>query len=275
MSKFPEEKQVVEEKDTAAKASSKKSKVVAIVLLVFVVLFCAAVFYFVGMPLVRYISKPEKFREYVAHHGILGEVAFVGMVVLQIIVAIIPGEPFEIVAGYAFGSIKGTILCLIATAIGSMLVFFLVRVFGKKLVHIFFSEEKLKKIRFLQVKDPKKKGRRDIIFLIIYMLPGTPKDLLSYFAGLTDISVFTWFLICTLGRIPSIITSTIGGDAISRKEYWKAVIVFAVTMAISGLGILLYNKICTAREQKKTASKALSDGAEAASGEGKAEEETK
>ena len=228
--------------------SKKKSRIIAISLLVIVVLFSVAVFYFAGLPLVRYISKPERFREYVKSHGIVGDLAFIGMVVLQIIVAIIPGEPFEIAAGYAFGPIRGTILCLIASAIGSMLVFFLVRIFGNKLVHVFFTEEKLQKVRFLKTKNDK---RRDIIFLIIYMLPGTPKDLLSYFAGLTDIHIFSWILICTLGRIPSIITSTLGGDAIGEKKYWKAAIIFVVTMAISACGILIYNRICSKREAKK------------------------
>lgn len=231
-----------------AEPAPKKNKTVGILLLIFIVLFSVAIFIFVGKPLVKYISDPEQFRAYVQSHGLLGEVFFVGMVVLQILVAIIPGEPFEIAAGYAFGPVKGTILCLLATAIGSMLVFFLVRIFGKKLVHIFFTEEQLAKVKFLKTKNGK---RRDVIFLIVYMLPGTPKDLLSYFAGLTDIHIFNWFLICTLGRIPSIVTSTVGGDAIGRKDYWKAVIVFVVTMAISVVGILIYNKICTKREESK------------------------
>lgn len=54
---------------------------------------------------------------------------------------------------------------------------------------------------------------------------------------------FPWFLISFFGRIPSVLTSTVGGNALGKKQYWGAVIVFAVTLAISALGILIYNKI--------------------------------
>ena len=81
------------------------------------------------------------------------------------------------------------------------------------------------------------------------MIPGTPKDLLSYFAGLTDISLTHWLLICSVGRLPSLVTSTIGGDALGTSDYGFAVIVFAVTLIISLLGLLIYKHICDRREK--------------------------
>ena len=136
----------------------------------------------VGVPLVRFASQPERFRDWVDSHGFGGRLAYMGMVILQVVVALIPGEPFEIAAGYAFGAVEGTLLCLVASALGSVCVFLLVRRFGQRLAEIFFSPEKLRSVRFLQA-SPK----RDLLFLIVFMLPGTPKDLLCYFAGLTNI----------------------------------------------------------------------------------------
>ena len=75
-------------------------------------------------------------------------------------------------------------------------------------------------------------------------MPGTPKDMLCYFAGLTDMKPGVWALISSLGRIPSVITSTIGGDALGTKNYWFAIGVFAVTLLFSAVGLLLYNYIC-------------------------------
>lgn len=57
------------------------------------------------------------------------------------------------------------------------------------------------------------------------MVPGTPKDLLCYFAGLTDLSWGKWLLLCTVGRLPSVLTSTIGGDALGVKDYQFAMLV--------------------------------------------------
>lgn len=193
---------------------------------------------YAGTPLIRFISQPEEFRAWVESHGIYSRIAFVGMVVFQIIIAIIPGEPFEIAAGYAFGAVEGTILSLIACAIGSMLVFWLVRRFGMKLVRLFFSQEQIDSVRFL-----KSSSSQNILFLIVYMLPGTPKDLLGFFAGITDIPAPVFLLICTFGRIPSVITSTIGGDALGTQSYGAAVVVFAVTLIISAAGLLIYNRL--------------------------------
>ena len=207
------------------------------------------ILWFVGIPMVRFASQPERFRAWVDAHGFWGRLAYMGMMILQIVVAIIPGEPFEIAAGYAFGAVEGTLLCLLASTLGSVCVFLLVRRFGPRLAEVFFSSEKLRSVRFLRA-TPK----RDLLFLIIFMLPGTPKDLLSYFAGLTNMRFPVWLLICSLGRIPSIISSTIGGDALGTKNYWSAITIFAVTLALSAAGVLVYDRLCAHRGSKKKGS---------------------
>ena len=73
---------------------------------------------------------------------------------------------------------------------------------------------------------------------------GTPKDLLGYFAGLTDLPFPVFCVICTLGRIPSVVTSTLGGNALGTESYAAAVIVFAIALAVSALGLAAYHWIC-------------------------------
>lgn len=65
--------------------------------------------------------------------------------------------------------------------------------------------------------------KRDLLFWIVFVVPGTPKDLLCYFAGLTDLSWGKWLLICSAGRLPSIITSTVGGSAVGGRQYLFAI----------------------------------------------------
>ncbi|MGN1473306.1 MAG: TVP38/TMEM64 family protein [Eubacteriales bacterium] len=236
--------------------SAKKRKVLFAAALIAALLLIAALGVLVGVPLVRFASEPEHFRDWVDARGIWGRLAYMGMVLFQILIALIPGEPFEIVGGYAFGAVEGTLLCLAASTAGSILVFLLVRRFGMRLVGVFFSRDKLNSLRFLR-STPK----RDFLFLLIFMLPGTPKDLLSYFAGLTDIRFPVWLLICSFGRIPSIITSIVGGDALGEGNYTYAILVFAVTLAVSGVGLFVYNQIClkhagkTKKEDTKDPSK--------------------
>lgn len=219
------------------KQLSKKQLGFAVIAAATIVL--ALIIWRVGVPLVRFASEPEKFRLWVESSGVWSRFAYAGMMIFQIIIAFLPGEPFEIAAGYAFGAVEGTILCLAASTLGSMLVFLLVRRYGMRLVELFFSADKLKSIRFL-----KTTPRRGFIFFIIFMIPGTPKDLLCYFAGLTDMKLLTWLAICSLGRLPAIVTSTVGGDALGTSDYRFAIIVFAVTLGISLIGIAVYKLIC-------------------------------
>ena len=218
--------------------TQKQRRIVGAAVLVLLALAAAWAFWRVGKPILRLVADPAEFREWVQARGFAGMLAYAGMVIVQVLVALIPGEPLEIAAGYAFGALEGTLVCLAAATLGSLLVFVLVRRFGVKLVEVFFSREKLKSLRFLH-----HSRRRDYLFAIIFMLPGTPKDLLCYFAGLTDIKFGTWLLICSVGRIPSVVTSTIGGDALGTESYLFAVIVFALTLAISAAGVLIYRQI--------------------------------
>lgn len=224
--------------------SKKQQKYVGIAAIAIAVIATALIIWLAGVPLVRFASEPEKFRQWVDDNGIWSRFAYMGMVILQVVIAVLPGEPFEIAAGYAFGAVEGSLLCIAASTLGSIMVFLLVRYFGVPLVEVFFSEEKLHRIKFL-----KTTPKRDFIFFIIFMIPGTPKDLLCYFAGLTDIRLSLWLLICSLGRLPSIVTSTVGGDALGTSNYWFAAAVFAITLIISLVGLLFYKKICNRHEK--------------------------
>lgn len=196
--------------------------------------------------MIKFVSEPEKFRLWVDSHGFFGKIAFVGMVFFQVVLALIPGEPLEIGAGYAFGAVEGTILTVIGTVLGTVAVFYMVRIFGIKLCEVFFSREKLLSLKILQ-----NKKRRDIFAFLLFFLPGTPKDLLTYFLGLTDVKFSYVLFLSGIARLPSIITSTMGGNALGGKEYITAIIVFAVSFCLSCTGWLIYRKFFENRNTKK------------------------
>ena len=222
----------------------QKKMLSAAAIIIFILLF-AALAWFVGRPMIRFARQPEQFRSWVDGHGAWGWAAYAAMVFLQVVVAIIPGEPLEIVGGYAFGAWWGTVLCLIGAVLGSVAVFALVRRWGRPLAEVFFPKEKLDKLQFLH-SSPK----RTALLWLIFTVPGTPKDLLCYFAGLTDMKWRTWLLIATVGRLPSIVTSTVGGGALGDRNYTAAAIAFGVALATAGAGYLVYRAVCRRNEQK-------------------------
>ena len=229
------------------KQERKRKQAVALVCLGLAVVVMVVIFWFVGRPMLQFVSQPDQFREWVDSHGLWGRVAFVGMMMFQVFVAIIPGEPLEIGAGYAFGVLEGTLLCVLATSLSGTLIFLIVKKFGMKFVTLFVSEEKIHSLKFLQ-----NTRRLDLIAFLLFFIPGTPKDVLTYIVGLTPMRLSTWIFITTVARLPSVITSTVGGNALGTQEYLFAVIVFAATAVISGVGVLVYRKI-TQHHQKKEA----------------------
>ena len=220
------------------KAYIRRRRVVSILSLCVLLAFIAVVAIVVGKPLVEMLSRPEEFQKWVDSHHIWGRLAFVGMMCLQVVFAIIPGEPMEIGAGYAFGSIEGTLLCLAGAAVGSSIIYLFTKKFGIKLVEAFISKEKILSLSF--IKNTKK---LNLLIFILFFIPGTPKDIFTYFIGLTPMKLHIFLLISSIARIPSVITSTISGDALVSQNYGFAISVFVITAVVSTAGIFIYHKI--------------------------------
>ena len=236
----------MKEKKKWNELSKKSQKALSITAFLIFILFSLFLFIMVGVPMVKHAKDPEAFRTWIDSMGIWGRIAFIGMNILQVLVAVIPGGPLEVAGGYAFGHFEAMILCTIGMGIGSALVFLLVRYFGYKLVEAFFPVEKINELKFL-----KSTKSRDILILLLFLIPGTPKDLVAYFCGLTEIKFSTFILIATFARIPGIWGSTAGGSAMGDKSYIAALIIMAIVFACTVIGVLIYSFIVKRNGKKK------------------------
>ena len=183
-------------------------------------------------------SVREQTRDFIKDRGAVGVLLMLGIQLLQIILSIIPGEPVEILFGFIYGPWIGALLCLGSITLGSFLVFIITRALGKKFMDKVETSGKFDKLKFL--KDP---GRRDLFIFILFFIPGTPKDTLTYFAPFTRIELSKFLILSTIARIPSVITSTFAGESIFSGDYMSTAIIFAVTGAAGIVGILIYNMI--------------------------------
>lgn len=190
-----------------------------------------------GLPLAALARHPQAFRSWLNDQGIFSAFYMIGIICLQIINAFIPGEPFEIVAGYAFGFGQGTLLCLLGSCLASGIIMVLVKTWGTKIIYVFFSKDKLSELWFLI--DQK---RLNCLTFIAYLIPGSPKDILTYAIGLTNMKLTTFMLLPTTARIPSVITSTFSGNALGEENDMIALFSFVFTLLISIIGWIIYAK---------------------------------
>lgn len=181
------------------------------------------------------LSDPVAVRGLVADHPLLSRLAIVGVNALQIALAFLPGEPVELAAGYAFGLWEGTLLCMVASALASSAIYWAVRRWGWSLVGIFFDRSNLDRFAWLH-----NARRLEIVMLVVFLIPGTPKDFLTYFAGLTEMRYLPVLAITTLGRIPSIVTSTVAASAFGNGNYMVALGAVVVAVALAAVGGMLY-----------------------------------
>ena len=188
----------------------------------------------------------ERLESFVDSLGIWGALFMLAVQILQVILAFIPGEPVEIAAGALFGPWLGTLICLAGIAIGTFIIFLAVRTLGKDMVIRVIGSDKYQKLKFL--KDP---AKRDILIFLLMFIPGTPKDVLTYFSPLSGINMYRFILIAAIARIPSVISSTYVGGTLAEGRYLHSAAVFAVVGAISIAGIIAYNKIIEAKNKKK------------------------
>lgn len=192
----------------------------------------------------KYAGDRKTVEDLVDSLGPLGPFAHAGLVALRMILVFTPAEPLELAAGYAWGAAGGRAVCCAGYAAGSLLIFLAIRFFGPKLAYIFFGREEIESVPFL-------KSREKLYFLMIvlFLIPGTPKDLMSWRAPLGGIKFSKWILISTVARLPSIITSTVSGSLAGRDHFGRAAVLFLITRAVGHIGIMYYRK--KSKERRK------------------------
>ena len=213
-------------------------KIITIIIIVFLV--GLTIYLFPVMKNLSTIEGQQEFKQMVSNSGIVGFLALFGLQLAQIFLIIIPGEPLEILAGMCYGSVGGTIFIMVSACIISTIIFLLVRKYGKKFVYEFCDKEKIDKIENSKLfQNPQK---IEFILLILFLIPGTPKDLLVYISGLLPIKPLKFILISTFARFPSVISSTLVGANIVGGNWKIGVILYAAIVLAVGAIVLIINK---------------------------------
>lgn len=139
-----------------------------------------------------------------------------------------------------YGPVGGMLVIFVGAFLSSLLIFFAVRKFGRNYIYSFVSKEKIEKLEnskwFSDIK------KVDLVLLILFFIPGTPKDLLVYLGGLLPIKPARFLLISTFARFPSIISSTIAGAGLMTGNWGIIIIAYLIVFAITGISIYFIRK---------------------------------
>lgn len=188
-----------------------------------------------GPALWSFFSDIDAVRAWIVNQGALAPIAMAAVVVAQIVVAVLPGESIELAAGYLFGFWGGTALCLVGSLAGTLAVTGLVRALGMRVVRLFFTREQIEGVPWLQ-----DSSRLEAVMFAVFLIPGTPKDVLTYAAALTDCPWWKIAAIATAGRVPSVISSTLAAGFAAEGDWALAAVTIAVTAVLAVAGAATY-----------------------------------
>lgn len=209
--------------------NQKKIKIIKITLTA-VILIVLAIFFWRIAPFMKDLSTTEgqiAFRNKINSMGFLGLLLLFSLQVLQILLVVLPGEPFEVLAGMCYGTWGGWLFITLSVLITTIIIFFSVRKLGKKYLYNFFKKEKVEKI--MSSKLLKNETNLEMVLCLIFLLPGTPKDLFVYIGGLLPVKPLRFILIATLVRFPSVITSTMVGANITKGNWKISLLIYLLT----------------------------------------------
>ena len=199
------------------------------------------------VPLTKLLATEEGRAEIcgrVETFGIFAPLIFLLLMAVQIIIAFIPGGPLEIVGGMLFGGWNGVLFTTLGTLLGTLTVYGLVKRFGRPLVQLFVNEKRIQKFHFLQDEE-----RLSFWVFVLFLIPGIPKDMLTYLVPLTRMEGRRFVLLSTLARFPSLVASVLVGDSLADGRYWLSVTICAIGAVAVFLGYQFRNHIM--KEHKK------------------------
>ena len=201
----------------------------------------------IGIPLYVYLKYPElidHFRSLEAINSFLLQYktvsifVYIGLQIFQIVVSILPGQALQFAAGYAYTFWFGYLYSLIGIALGTIITFYMARLLGKDAMHVIFGEEKFTK--FVHILNSK---RAFIVLFVIFLIPGIPKDLFAYAAGVSEIKIKPFIMLSLIGRTPAMMGSIMMGSMFHNGSYTGLIILCVITVIACLAGILQRNKI--------------------------------
>jgi uncharacterized membrane protein YdjX (TVP38/TMEM64 family) len=219
-------------------AQRKKSGILSFLVFPTIIVASIVVCIIFWKPISELFESPETVRAWVWSWGLAAPLAFIVLQIIQVVIFMIPGEVVQLAGGYLFGVWLGFALSLAGIMVGSVINFYLGRWFGASFVRKLFGEENLAKFTTFT----STAGVRTAFFLL-FVIPGIPKDILCYVAGLSSMRLVSFMLISGVGRLPGIFGSSFMGDAAAEHNWGMLIWIAAIATVLFAIGAVFQGKI--------------------------------
>ena len=201
--------------------------------------------YFFQHQLIDSVNSVEKVQRLLNDNKAYSIPIYILAQIIQIVICIIPGQWLQMGAGLAWGVMLGLLFSLIGAFFGSLITYYIAKWLGKNAVHFFFGEEKV--AEYVEKLNSK---RAFFIVFLIFLIPGVPKDLCNYAAGISSMRLRPFMLASMIGRTPGMLGSIIIGKRIAAADYTMAIIIAVVAVIIAVLGVIFHKRILEFIEKK-------------------------
>lgn len=222
-------------------SDSSGRKIIAISKLILLVLIVVGIPAFLYLKYGSGVFSKDTASQVIAYLRQNSHIAFlliIGLQIIQVVVCILPGQPIQFAASYMFGVGIGYLLSIIGAVIGTAISFCLAKALGSEAMHVIFGEEKVR-----EYQRRLNSGRGLMMTFLIYLIPGVPKDLVSYAAGISEMRFRPFVLAATIGRSPAMLGSLLVGHFFGKQNYTAMIIITAVIVLILLVCFIERNKL--------------------------------
>ncbi len=159
------------------------------------------------------LLKPDRVADHLRAAGPFGPILFMALMAAAVVISPIPSLPLDLAAGATFGVTLGTAYAVAGAELGAIFSFLIGRALGREVVTRIFRTE----ISFCE----RCSDRHLAIFVFLArLLPVFSFDLVSYGAGLTNMSLRAFAVATLLGMIVPTFALTYAGSQVVSGEWF-------------------------------------------------------
>ncbi|MFZ5762667.1 MAG: TVP38/TMEM64 family protein [Thermodesulfobacteriota bacterium] len=173
------------------------------------------------------MEKGEALREAILAHGSLAPILYIGLQILQVVLAPIPGEASGALGGYLFGGWAAFLYSTIGLSIGSWLAFAIGRLLSD------LVRKQLERAKIYQRFNHLVAKGDFVVPFVLFIIPGFPKDSLSYLLGLSHMPLPAFLFVAIVGRLPGTLLLSYQGAELQSGNYLRLAILLLVAVAMT------------------------------------------